>query len=420
MLCPPVSRFQCKVPAKLRSNVVLVSTTSATPASRHVGEWPRRFVFGLWFGFMVLLVVGVVGGAEVGLRLRRHWIAAHLAVPPNEDPRFVADRMVRYRNRPSYTYESQIADGSMVHYTNNSLGFRGPEINRAKPAGMSRVIVVGGSTVYGALDDDPATLTRQLEAVLRRDVGPNIQVINAGVPGYVALDEVASVCADLLDLQPDVVVVVDGLNDMYYGTLEEWPAQIATNQLGMLADGRCPEIPAMVDRTTFPFGLLKYHAQMLARDARGATFRQLRMIAPPAPRIVSENIIDLHAAALGLVAQYGRERGVAVIAALQPLVAVGNKRLSPAEIAAIDHEGYWDVGGWAELAKVMYARFAMTTDPAVEASGGAFVDLSGAFDGESGTTYAADAVHYTALGQQRLAEALAPLVEQRLSHGSGR
>ncbi len=108
-----------------------------------------------------------------------------------------------------------------------------------------------------------------------------------------------------------------------------------------------------------------------------------------------------------------------MIAGLQPLVAVGHKRLSSNEIAAIGHEGYWDVGGWAELAKVMYARFSTTTGPAVEADGGTFVDLSSAFDAESGTTYADDAAHYTALGQERLAEALAPLVEQRLSRGSG-
>ncbi len=127
----------------------------------------------------------------------------------------------------------------------------------------------------------------------------------------------------------------------------------------------------------------------------------------------------LYAAALGLLARYGRERGSAVIAGLQPLVAVGHKRLSSNEIAAIGHEGYWDVGGWAELAKVMYARFSTTTGPAVEADGGTFVDLSGAFDAESGTTYADDAVHYTALGQERLAEALAPLVEQRFNFEVG-
>jgi lysophospholipase L1-like esterase len=397
-----------------------LSTSLSAPARQRVATSPRRYAIGLWFGFVILLVAGVLGGAEVGLRLRRAWVAAHLPSPPSQDPRFVADRMLRHKNRPSFAYESEAGDGGVLHYTNNALGLRGPEITRAKPSGVRRVVVVGGSTVYGAMDDDPATVSQQLEAILRQEVGPNIQVINAGVPGYVALNEVTFVCADLLDLQPDVVVVVDGLNDVYYGTLEEWPAQIAADQLGILADGRCAEIPAMVDRTAFRYGLLKHHAQMLARDGLLATFRQLHMIAPPAPRVISESIIDLHARSLGLVAQYGRARGSAVIAALQPLVAVGNKRLSPTEVDAIAREGSWDVGGWAELARVMYAHFAATTRPAVEAEGGTFVDLSGTFDAEPGTTYADDAVHYTALGQQRLAKALAALIEQRLRSGSGR
>ena len=51
----------------------------------------------------------------------------------------------------------------------------------------------------------------------------------------------------------------------------------------------------MIDRTTFPYGLLKYHAQMLARDGRSVTFRQLHLVQPPAPRVISESIIDLHA-----------------------------------------------------------------------------------------------------------------------------
>jgi len=250
-------------------------------------------------GSVVLLGAGVLGGAEVGLRLRRDWIAAHLPVPPQDDPRFVGDRMLRIKNRPSYAYESQAANGGVQHYTNNSLGLRGPEITRDKPPGLQRVVIVGGSTVYGALDDDSVTLSQQLEAILHQEVGPNVQVVNGGVPGYVALREVAFVCSDVLDLQPDVVVDLDGLNDIYYGTLEERPAQIAADQLGMLADGRCPEIPAMIDSTTFPHGLLEYHAQMLYRDARLALFHQLHAVPPPAPRVVSERIIALQPARLG-------------------------------------------------------------------------------------------------------------------------
>jgi hypothetical protein len=49
--------------------------------------------------------------------------------------------------------------------------------------------------VYGALDDEPDTLSRQLETILRDRLGPNVQVINGRVPGSVALRELALTCS---------------------------------------------------------------------------------------------------------------------------------------------------------------------------------------------------------------------------------
>ena len=62
---------------------------------------------------------------------------------------------------------------------------------------------VGGSTVYGALNDDSQTLPIQLEAVLRQQLGRPVEVINAGVPGFYALSEAVFLKRDLLDLSPD-------------------------------------------------------------------------------------------------------------------------------------------------------------------------------------------------------------------------
>jgi hypothetical protein len=64
----------------------------------------------VWLGFVAALVVLVLVGAEFGLRMRRGWVAAHFAVPEQDDPRFVADPVVRYRNRTSYAYESDASD----------------------------------------------------------------------------------------------------------------------------------------------------------------------------------------------------------------------------------------------------------------------------------------------------------------------
>lgn len=367
-----------------------------------------------WLGFLVVLGLLVLGGAELGLRLRRDWIAAHLSLPQNTDARFVPDRALGYKNRPSYHYESIGRLGAVARYTNNALGLRGPETTRAKPPGVRRVVIVGGSTVYGSLADDPDTISMQLQGMLRERFGPDVEVLNGGVPSYEALREAVFTKSDLLDLGPDVIVDLDGLNDVFFGTLEEWPSQVAGDQIGMLSDGRFPEAVSMVDRTMFPHGLLEHQVTMLWRDTRFRLFQVAHQAPPAAPRVVSDRIVALHAGSMGLLADYGRSHHAAVIAGLQPLVAVGHKPLTRDEAEFVRHEGYWSEGGWQEIAGEMYRRMAATTRPAVEAQGGTFVDLSGAFDDEPGTAYAEDAVHYTALGNGRLAATLERLVEERL------
>lgn len=370
----------------------------------------RPLLVGVWLGFLLALTLVLLAGAELGLHVRRDWIAAHLPLPENTDDRFVPDRALGYKNRPSYTYQSTSRLGALVNYSNNALGLRGPETTRAKPTGVRRVVILGGSTVYGALVDDPDTIAMQLQAVLRQRLGPDVEVLNGGVPSYDGLHEVVFARADLLALEPDAIVDVDGLNDVFFGTLEEWPSQVASGEIGMISDGRFGDVVSMIDRTMFPHGLLEHQLTMLWRDTRFRAYRLAHQGRPAAPRVISDRVVALHAGSMGLLAEYGRGHHAAVIAALQPLVAVGHKALTTDEQDAVRHEGYWSAGGWQEIAGDMYRRMAPTTRAAVEARGGLFVDTSDAFDDEPGTAYAEDAVHYTALGNKRLAATLAPLV----------
>jgi hypothetical protein len=391
-----------------------VSRFHRAPVLRARQPATRRSLWLLWLVFLGGVIAAVLSGAEVGLRVRRELIAARLTTPPLEDSRFVADRLVRYTNRPGYAYESQNQAGVVLHYTNNSLGFRGPEVSRAKPPGIKRVILVGGSTVYGALVDDPDTIGIQLETILRQRLGPDIEVINAGVPGYQALQELVFTRSDLYDLQPDVLVDLDGLNDVFYGSLAEWPAQVAADELGIIADGRFRDVVTMVDSTMFPNGLVEHQLTMLARTLHRTWSSAIYHHPPVEPRTANQRVVALHAGSLGLLARSGREAGISMIAGLQPLLATGHKQLTADEQAAVVREGYWSGGGWQEIALDMYPRVAGTTRDAVVAEGGTFLDMSGVFDEEMGSTYAEDAVHYTALGNRSLAQALAPLIEERI------
>jgi hypothetical protein len=389
---------------------------SQRPAEQSsVQAHPRRRLglIGLWLLYLLVLTAIVLAGAEAGLRMRRQWVASHLTIAANPDSRFVADRALGYKNRPNYSYSSALRTGAVMHYTNNSLGLRGSELTQAKPPGTYRVALVGASTVYGALNDDADTISVQLESLLRADLGSNVQVINAGVPSYEALREAVFTKSDVMALKPDVIVDLDGLNDVFFGTLGEWPVQIASDQIGIMSDGRYPEVVSMIDQTMFPHGLIEHQVTNLARETRASAYRVLRQPGLAAPRVIDDRVVALHAASLALLVDYGRTNQASVVAALQPLLATGHKVLTVDEQASVLHEGYWQ-GDWQQVAPEMYRRMLATTKPAVEAEGGTFVDLTGAFDQEPGTTYAEDAVHYSPLGNARLASALLPLVEQRL------
>jgi hypothetical protein len=164
-----------------------------------------------------------------------------------------------------------------------------------------------------------------------------------------------------------------------------------------------------------PFGLADHQARSFVRNAR------IRLLtwagSPPVgePHFVNERTVALHAASLGSLARYSRERGVATVGALQPLLPVDTKPLSPEEEQAVLSEmGDWTPGPWAEAARQMYPRMRQEAKAAVEREGGTFLDMSGAFHAEREATYAYDVAHYTGLGNRRLAEALLPTVTSLL------
>jgi len=91
----------------------------------------------------------------------------------------------------------------------NTTGLRGPEIATPKPSGVRRVIVVGDSTVYGHGVQSTQTFVRRLDGAL----GPNIEVINAGVPGYSSEQTLNLLTMRLWDLEPDLLIIASMWSD---------------------------------------------------------------------------------------------------------------------------------------------------------------------------------------------------------------
>lgn len=124
--------------------------------------------------------------------------------------RFSPHPYLNYIGTPNY----RSADGLNMH---NSLGMRGPEIIMPKPTGRIRIAVLGGSTTYEEfIKNWRKDFARQLEEDLRRAFPQkDIEVINAGLPGWSSWNDLVNLQFRLIDLDLDIIVVYEGVNDVH-------------------------------------------------------------------------------------------------------------------------------------------------------------------------------------------------------------
>jgi lysophospholipase L1-like esterase len=107
------------------------------------------------------------------------------------------------------------ATGETVTVRINSHGFRGRDFGVEKPAGVVRVVTLGGSSTFGFGVGDDETYPAQLERVLNQRSGgaPRYEVVNFGVPHSTSSNILAMFLAEGLPLDPDVVTFYEGAND---------------------------------------------------------------------------------------------------------------------------------------------------------------------------------------------------------------
>lgn len=113
-------------------------------------------------------------------------------------------------------------------YRTNTLGFRGPETTLDKPLGRFRVVVMGGSAAWGfGSTSDENTVAGRLQTILREQLPElNIEVINAGQIGYGSTQELIYFHRQVRALNPDIVLLFDGYNDIladFINPTSGWP-----------------------------------------------------------------------------------------------------------------------------------------------------------------------------------------------------
>jgi lysophospholipase L1-like esterase len=168
------------------------------------------------FRFKHVLLVAVAAMLLMELSL---WIAVPLADPYVTERRTLT--YIRRAHAPHSDVRFEAEPGlpgmqGVSRWTTNNLGFRGEELVSPKPPRELRVFLIGGSTTECAILDDADSLDAVIQKTVQARIrdGTEVRVYNAGVSGDRSDDHVAILTQRIVHLEPDVIVVFAGINDL--------------------------------------------------------------------------------------------------------------------------------------------------------------------------------------------------------------
>ncbi len=127
-----------------------------------------------------------------------------------------------------WTYPVPGSDSMVFNINDHHL--RGEPVLDPKPADVLRILCLGGSTTFSTgCRADSLSYPAQLEiALAARFPGQGFEVLNAGVPGFRSAESYHNL-QRLAELEPDIVVVYHGINEICWGFPEPFYLDPAKN-----------------------------------------------------------------------------------------------------------------------------------------------------------------------------------------------
>ncbi|MBK8871458.1 MAG: response regulator transcription factor [Elusimicrobia bacterium] len=182
----------------------------ATVRHRADEDRPRgigRLVYGAIKIGLALVFAGVLffGAAEWAARESEEALGKRFFVPPvYPSSRFNAFLPYQWNN-PKNTSPTYWEDGKAI-YQFNQWGLRGQDFPLLPPAGVRRILLLGGSTVFGLGVRESDTLSHRLENRLNESRWGRFQVINAGLWALTPQEQWDYMKGQGLNFKPDAIL----------------------------------------------------------------------------------------------------------------------------------------------------------------------------------------------------------------------
>jgi lysophospholipase L1-like esterase len=320
--------------------------------------------------FTLVMVVLVLGAIEGSVRV---YHAVRNVGSGDPEPRgyVVEDSQTGYSLKPGYT-------GGGIRI--NSRGFRGPEISATKPAGVQRVVALGDSATFGPSEEECAYPFRLPDLLPPRQV----EVINAGVEGYRSDRALVHLRRDILPLQPDVVTVFIGWNDLY-----QTDPSVESDQLTLRASPLTRLLTLSDAAQTFRrLVFLRFETQRA--DIQDASAQRLASYQPLGFGQRVREIVNT-----------ARDGGARVLLFTWPTILADD--MTPEAIRKVHYPPY--TNRLADL-KALYARYQETLARVAAEEQVPLVDNAALFQGDK-SAYLLDTAHFTCQGQALVARNVA-------------
>ncbi|MFQ6103263.1 MAG: SGNH/GDSL hydrolase family protein [Candidatus Glassbacteria bacterium] len=135
---------------------------------------------------------------------------------------YINDRYLLWRMKPNlrgqFVSPAIVPEGRqppVFQVITNSAGFAGAEFSREKRENALRIVCMGNSSTFGWGAHPDSCYPRLLEHSLSEKLGRDVEVINAGVPGYTSLQGLTLFKNEILKLSPDAITLAFGANDCH-------------------------------------------------------------------------------------------------------------------------------------------------------------------------------------------------------------
>jgi hypothetical protein len=315
---------------------------------------------------------------------------------------------------------NQRAAHNAYQASTNDAGLREPgPIALAKPDGTLRVVVLGGSAMFGIGAEDGGSAPDHLERLLADAPRPpgisRIEVVNAGQGWYNSTQELVYFLTELWRYEPDLVLVVDGYNDLHHSLV--WGVPPPQNAVAFDAVNRMRVSPGFFEDAGWEHAVAAGVWASALRRKLGIPperlFAASTQLGAPGQRLAEpaaaeQEVFRALVANWSALDATAERRGFRVHFALQPVIYT-KQPLLPAEAAFL--EGARD---YAPAVGAAWLRLEAYVAREAE-SLGLDVFASDTYVRRSGESLFLDYCHLESEGYQQVARAMAEVVLRDLA-----